>query len=325
MKNSLFLILFLLFSGCATKDYYKPDRKFLEEGNITLEKTLSSEIEFFTKKSATLKNGELIPQKKSIKKGFVSINNNLGKKGSILLVNNKKEIPFQKLIVTATKKGNLIAVLFVDNSFKLFDLEKNSSIFEYKFSDSLGLRKFIATPLFYKDLLVIPTLNGKLAIFDLKELKLIRTIVIAKKDYFNNLIFLEVKNDNLIASTRGNLFVISPTNVFEKSFNIKHILVKDNNIFIFTNEGDIKKFDFHLKELNSISFKYANIISPIFVGDSLFFVENGNGSYLIKTDKNLSTKKVYKLVSENLSEVNTFAKNGILYIGDEYIDLKEIK
>ena len=54
-------------------------------------------------------------------------------------------------------------------------------------------------------------------------------------------------------------------------------------------------------------------------------MENGNGSYLIKTDKNLSTKKVYKLVSENLSEVNTFAKNGILYIGDEYIDLKEIK
>jgi hypothetical protein len=323
MRNYLFIILVLLFSGCASKEYYKP--KNIENETIYIEKSLPSKIDFFTKKSATLENGELLPQKEKIQKGFISINTNLGKKGSILLVNNKKEIPFQKLIVTATKKGNLIAVLFVDNSFKLFDLEKNSSIFEYKFSDSLGLRKFIATPLFYKDLLVIPTLNGKLAIFDLKELKLIRTIVIAKKDYFNNLIFLEVKNDNLIASTRGNLLVISPTNVFEKSFNIKHILVKDNNIFIFTNEGDIKKFDFHLKELNSISFKYANIISPIFVGDSLFFVENGNGSYLIKTDKNLSTKKVYKLVSENLSEVNTFAKNGILYIGDEYIDLKEIK
>ena len=308
-------------TGCSTREYYKPKKI---EKEVSLNKELPSKIVFFNRKDATLENGDVIPENKKLPKGFVSLGNGLAKKGYILLVNNK-QIKFKKLIATANKKDNLVVVLFSDNSMKLINLKTNKTLFENNFGDSLALRKFVATPIFYKDLLVIPTLNGKLAIFNLKNNQLIREIVVSKKDYFSNVIFLKVIGDTLIAASRDNIISIAPGVFSQKEYNIKHIIADNNYIYVFTIEGDIKKLNLELKEIDSKLLKFANIIAPTIVDNNIYFVEYGDGTYLIKIDKNLTNLKVYELDSPSIDDSNVFAKNEILYIKDKYIDLKSIK
>ena len=313
-----------LFTGCSLREYYKPDKKHFVDKEISVDKELNSEIKYFNKDVATLKNGEVLPTKQKLPDGFVALDNNLAKKGYILRVGDR-EITFDTLIMTATQNKNLVAILFGDNHFELYDLKQNKSIASANFGEFLATRKFIAKPYFYKDLLLIPTLNGKMIVFDIKSKKIIRSVVVTQKDYFNNIIYLGVKKDSLIVASRDNILVITPNMIFNKPYNIKHVLVSDYNIYLFTIEGDVIKLNLVLKPLKKVSFKYANIIAPTFVGKYIYFVENGDDSYLIRMNKNLEHIKVYPLDSPDLSEVNTFVKNGILYIGDKYIKLKDIK
>lgn len=318
------IIAIALFTGCSLREYYKPDKKHFVDKEINVKKDLNSEITYFTKDVATLENGEVLPQKTKLPKDFVAIDENLAKKGDTLKVGDR-EIKFEKLIINATQNKNLVAILFADNHFELYDLNQNKSVATANFGDFLASRKFIAKPYFYKDLLLIPTLNGKMIVFDIKSKKIVRSVVVTQKDYFNNVIYLGVKKDSLIVASRDSILVITPNMVFNKSYNIKHILVSDYNIYLFTIEGDVVKLNLVLKPLKKVSFKYANIIAPVFVGKYIYFVENGKDSYLIRMNRKLDHIKVYPLDSPDLSEVNTFVKNGVLYIGDKYINLKDIK
>jgi len=323
-KYYLSLVALLFITGCSTREYYEPKKDVLANQEISLDKELPSDIKFFTRDDATLENGKVIPDNIKLPKGFVSLSKGLAKKGYILLVGNK-QIKFDKLIVQATKKDNLIAVVFSDNSMKVFDLNQNKAVLSNNFGDSLALRKFVAAPLFYKDLLIVPTLNGKLEIFNLKTKKLVREITVSKKDYFSNVIFLAVRHDTLIAASRDNIISIAPGVFAQKEYNIRHILASKYNVYVFTLEGDIKKLNLELKEVASKSLKFANIVAPTFVGKNIYFVEYGDGTYLIRMNRNLKNLKVYELNAPDITDSNAFTKDGVLYIGDKYIDLKSIK
>jgi len=322
MKKFYILLVLIFITGCSTREYYEP--KTIDK-SIDVSKNLPSKIGFFTKDVATLKTAEVIPLHKKLPKDFEALNNELAKKANTLLVDNKK-IKFDNLIVTAIKQNNLVVVLFANNSVKIYDLNKNKTIFSYKFDKYLGLRKFVAAPVFYKDLLIVPTLDGKLAVFsDNNGFKLVRTIIVSDKNYFSNIIFLAVKSNTLIAASRDKIISITPGVVSTKNYNIKHILVDNYNLYLFTTEGDIKKLNLQLREVKSLSLPFANIISPIFVGKYIYFIEYGDGTYLMRVDRNLEHLKVFKLNAPNIEDNSVFAKNGILYIGDKYIDLKSIK
>jgi hypothetical protein len=49
-----------------------------------------------------------------------------------------------------------------------------------------------------------------------------------------------------------------------------------------------------------VSLKFANIIAPTFVNNDIYFVEYGDGTHLIKIDKNLENLKVYYLDSSDI-------------------------
>jgi len=324
MKKYIYILgAILLFTGCGTREYFEPNKKDLSH-EVSVNQELESEINDFTRDVATLKDNKVLPINIKLPKGFIAIDNELAKKGYILLVNSK-QITFKNLIATATKSGNLVAIMFADNHFELYDLNQDKVIAKDSFGEYLASRKFIAKPYFYKDLLLLPTLNGKMIVFDLKKQKVIRSVIVSQKDYFNNIIYLGVKKDSLIVASRDNILVITPEMVFSKNYNIKHILVSGFNIYIFTIEGDVIKLNLVLKELSKKSFEYANIIAPTFVGKYIYFVENGDDSYLIRLNRNLKHTKIYPLDTVDLSEVNTFSKDGILYMGDKYINLKDIK
>jgi len=330
MKKRLILPILALFVFTGCKQYFEPNPKYVAQP-IYVTKDTRSPIIYFTRNVATLKDGTMLPSYNKLPQGFVAIDNELAKNGSILLVNGKK-IKFNSLIVTAKKRNNLIAILFGDNHFELYDLNKEKSIVNVTLGDVLALRKFVAQPYFYKDLLLIPSLNGKLVIFDLRIDKVIKSIVVSQKDYFNNIIYLDVKNDNLIVATRDRVLVISPNMVFSKEYNIKHILVDNNNIYVFTIEGDVIKLNFELKELVHKEFKYANIIFPMFYNNKIYFLTRGDHSFLIVLDKKLKDYQVIPLKDENRKEVmdtdelnletNVFGVNGKYFVEDYYFNLK---
>jgi len=329
---NLFLIglVSFLLSGCS-RDYFEPNPKTISKP-IYLTHTLPSHIEYFNQTTGTLKNGMVIPSNKILPKGFVAISNNLSKKGNILKIDNKN-IKFNSLIVTASKKDNLIGIIFGDNHFELYDLNKNKTIFSQSLGQSLANMKFITKPYFYKDLLLIPSLNGKVYIYDLKQNKMLKDILVSQKDYFNNIIFLSVKDDTLIIGSRDNLMLITPTLTTTKSYNIKHILVDDSGIYVFTIEGDIKKLNFVGKELKSQTLKYANIIFPMFYKNKIYFLTRGDKSFLVKMDKNLNLLsitplKVYVKDDDCYKDkpiylkTDVFGSNGFYYIGDYILKIK---
>ena len=327
----LSIISIILFTGCSTRSYFEPKKNIQKE--IIVKNNLNSKIINITKDIATLDNGNTIPKTTKLPKGFIALDKDLAIKGYILRVNNKF-ITFKKLIATAKKDGNLIAIIFGDNSFSLFNLNQNKIIYNYNFGPSLANRKFIAQPVFYKDLILIPSLNGQVGIYDKTKNKILNKITVSKKDYFNNIIYLGVKNDNLIMASRDEIKVISPMIHYSKSYNIRHILVDNNYIYIFTLSGEVKKLNFGLKELKHINFKYAIILSPTIYNGNIYFLSRGDKSYLVKLNKNLEDYKVYPLeyinnqiYSDNQIEPlylkqNIFANDGKYYIGDIYFKLK---
>jgi len=329
MKKIILSIAILFWiSGC--KQYFEPNPKEVSQP-IYVTKTIREPIEYFGRNVATLKDGTVLPMNKKLPKGFIAIDRELSKNGTVLLVNGKK-IKFNNLIVTAKKRGNLLAVLFSDNHFELYDLNQNKTIASANFGTFLALRKFIAQPYFYKELLLIPSLDGRLIIFDLTSNKVIRSIVVSQKDYFNNIIYLNVKDDNLIIATRDTLLVVSPNMVFTKKYNIKHILVDNNNIYVFTIEGNIIKLNFVLKEIARKEFRYANIIFPMFYNNKIYFLSRGDKSFLISIDKSLTDFNITPL-KEKVEDpdcdndalflkTNVFGTNGEYFIGDYYLKLK---
>jgi len=329
MKKRLILPILALFVFTGCKQYFEPNPNNIDK-KVFVSNINYTDIADFTKNTTTFKNGEVLPYNIKLPKGFIAIDKDLAKNGSILLVNGKK-IKFNSLIVTAKKRNNLIAILFGDNHFELYDLNQDKVIFNNKLGDVLALRKFVAQPYFYNDLLLIPSLDGKLIVFDLKLNKIIKTIVVSKKDYFNNIIYLNVKNDNLIVASRDRILVISPNMVFSKEYNIKHILVDDNNIYVFTIEGDVFELNFALKELAHKEFKYANIISPVFYNNKIYFLIAGTRNFIVKLDKDLNQYKIDELI-EKAKENNCYNiyflqtdvtfNNGTYYIGEYILKLK---
>ena len=328
----LSLIAIILFTGCSTRSYFEPKKNV--KNPIIIKSELNSPIINITKNIATLKNGETIPKTTKLPKGFIALDKNLAIKGYILRVNNKN-ITFKKLIATAKKNNNLIAIVFGDNSFGLFDLNQNKLISTYNFGPSLANRKFIAQPVFYKDLILVPSLNGKVGIYDKTKTQMLREIIVSKKDYFNNIIYLGVKNDNLIMASRDEIKVITPMMpVSSKSYNIRHILVGNKYIYIFTLSGEIKKLNFLLKDVKNINFKYAIILAPTIYNNKIYFLSRGNNSYLIKLNKNFSNYEIYpienidnqiysdKQLSPTYLKQNIFANNGKYYIGNLYLKIK---
>jgi len=329
MKKYFILVLSLFFiTACSTREYYKPSSNI--DKPIILKNKINGNILFFNKDIATLDNYKTIPYNTQLPKGFLAITKDIAKKGNVLLVDGKK-IKFNSLIVTAIKKDNLLAIIFGDNHFELYDLNQNQTIASESFGEFLAARKFVAAPYFYKQLLLIPTLNGKLVIFDLNNYKVVRSLVVSQKDYFNNIIYLNVVNDSLIVASRDNIIVITPGLVINKNYNIKHILVDGEYIYIFTTEGKIIKTNLLLKPIKEKEFRFANIVEPIFFNNKIYFLNRGYRTYLINIDKDLNNYSVrgIKIIQKdeclndyvNLQQ-NVFGYNGIYYIGNYILKLK---
>ncbi len=321
----------LFLGGCANKTIYEPKST---QGKVGYDTTLKSGgIKSVVREGAMTYDNRVVTKKEGVlnlklPKGFSFVNESGGyiiaadENGSMKIFSKENQEIFSKNygknIVAASLKGDLAALVFSDNSIMLYDIKSDKVLYEEALEKVIAIDSRAANPIFLNDIIIYPTLDGRLLIMDLTRKTVLRDVAISDKELFNNVIFLKVSNNILVAATASKVIVITPKNIYTYKEDIKDILYIGKDIYLFAKSGKVIHLDEKLQKINESDFEFANFVAVASIGDKLYGVEN-NG-YLIEMDKKLSNIKVKKL-KDKVKKASIFAHKA-LYIGDKVINIK---
>ena len=306
MKQFLILtsILFLL-TACESKKYFEPEN--VNDSLKIEESPLSSSVKSINREGATLEDGTVITNngisKIKLPENFQFLN--VSNKGKVIATNYKdklligeEEIDIGNVVIAASLKDNKLALIYSNNTIELLDLDTKKTLYKEYLSLSLANDTRMVNPYFRGNLLLFPTLNGRVIIVSLNTNKSVKNISVDLDSEFNNIIFLKVIEDKqtLIAATPNKIVSISSSNISSKDYEIRDIINKGNNTYIATIDGRIIKLDLNLEELASKKYKYSKIHALTFT-DSLYAVESQN--YIIKINDDFSEDTIFDFDFDN--------------------------
>ncbi|QCD53068.1 LptM family lipoprotein [Campylobacter sp. RM16192] len=328
---SIMSALFLL-TGCGTKrQYFEPENVDLK---ANLDHTLPSYILTTSTNGAILQNGMVVT-----KNGVLSDDINFSKDtillnayddkiitssldGNLMVTSKTKEVLFQRsfneAIVSAAIEGNKLALITASNVIYLIDTIKNTNLLEFESSDIYTQDSRVAAPYFMSSLVIFPTLDGKIMIVDKSQGRILKDVVISSEEFFNNIIFLEVINDTMIAATGKKIVAINPERTLYYNGEIKNIVSHKDRLYILKKDGEILLTDINLQKLNSINFKFAIFSNAITLDDYLYVIEKKG--YLIKADLDLKNHQIFRLSDE--IEDKSFIGFREFYYDNKYLKLK---
>lgn len=326
------LVLLLVLGGCGTKrQYFEPETL---SGKVSYDGSLPASIVDSVRDGATLENGQLITKKGLsnviLPEGFVFLSEDneryvaVSKCGELNIVDANKKILFsQKFDITvasAKLKDNLLAIVLGSNELILVDIKDGKHLLNLKQDNVYVLDSRIASPYFLGDLIVFPTLDGKLVIVDEKTKKPIRDVVVSNEKFFGNIIYLQVLGDRLVAATKSKVVSINPKSMGFLEADVKDVIVLENRIFVFTKDGRVILTDADLKVIKERKFPFATFAGTIY-GDYIYMIEKGG--YVIATDLDLISLNVYKLPDE--IETHMFTTGDALYYKNHFFKLNKKK
>lgn len=306
MKHFLILLatLFLL-TACGSKKYFEP-----EDVKSTLkieESKLSSSIKSMNREGATLEDGTIITKdgvsKFKLPENFEFLNTS--NTGKVLATNNKdtllignEEFKVDNIVVAASLKDNKLALVYSNNSIELLNVDTKKTLFKEYLSVSLANDSRIANPHFMGNLVLFPTLNGKIIIISSETNESIKNISVDLDNQFNNIIFLKVIQDKqtLIVASPNKIVTISTKNILSKDYEIRDIITNGNNVYIATIDGRLIKLNLALEELKSRKFKYSKIHALAYT-TSLYAIESQK--FLIQVNDDFTNDKVYDFDFDN--------------------------
>lgn len=329
MKNFALvsIILALFLSGCNTKrQYFEPE---ITSKDSIKKHSLDSKISDVSIAGVTLKNGNIITKngqnsKIKLKEGFkflgeddgLFISANLD--GVLEVSDDSGNIVFSKqygsAIVTASIKSGLIAAVSALNHIYLIDLNSAQTLMEYKSSEIFAIDSRVAAPVFLNSIIIYPSLDGRIYVVQ-KSGQILKDIVISSETFFNNVTYLDVIDDNMIAATAKKVIVINPQKISYFDGEIKNFIRHGNEIFIFKKDGGVVKTDLELNELAKNYFKFAIFSGASVVNDKLYIVEKTG--YIIQTDLNLANAKIIELGDE--IDDKSFISGDKFYYDNEFV------
>ena len=303
MKYRLILLAgFIFFAGCSSKVYEPEKTQPLKLHSKDISNNLSeytkNTLTFSTlklkyvKKKGLLDDGIRVVKVYYDAKGhylgkFTKINKDLAVNGNrLLVISSKKVYKLPYLIYSATKKDGLVAVVFENGKYGLYDLKNSNMKFTFDGDSVISVKYMHASPLFYKDLILYPMLSGNVAVVDAVNDKYIRTLNISQNQFNDNVIFLKIVNNQLFMATPSRLILFNPQFLIDYSADIKHIIDYKGYLYIFTNDGHIIKLDSNLKEIKKIKLPYASFFAPSVCNGYIWTVERGG--YLIRISPDLN-------------------------------------
>ncbi len=323
IKFTAVATLIYLLSGCGSKQYFEPENV---DGTFRQTfKSLNADIVDFNKSGATLSDGSFITNKgitkNPINSEFFFVNTSDGNiisadaKGNIAI--NNQIIKLENIIISATLNKNLLAIVYLDNSVAVYDIVQNKTIFKEYLGESLANDTKVTNPIFMSDLILFPSLNGKVIVYSITDAKVIRDIIVdASNKQFKNITFFEVVDEQLIAATANSVLSIG-ANLHSLNLEIKDIATRDNKIYIATIDGKILVMDNRLKPYNEQKFKFGKIFGMGFGKDAVYAIEQSG--YIIKMDRDLKNPSILNISFDN--EEKFISIGNKLYFGNQYIEL----
>ena len=321
----LSLSALFLFTACSGKKYFEPEDV---SSNIELNKeSMSSSILSMNKIGATLENNKIITDKGissfELPENFEFINTTAD--GRVIATNyidkiliGKEERAVKDVVVAASLKDNKLALVYSSNIIELIDTNTNKTLYKEYFQSSLANDTRIANPHFMGNLILFPTLNGKVVIVSTLTNESIRNISVDPDKEFNNIISLNVieSSQTLIVASPNKVVSISPKEIISKDYELRDIIINKDDVYIATIDGQIIKLTPNLVEVAKKKYKYAKIHALGF-SDSLYAVESQG--FLINLNKNLTDDKIYKFSFDN--EERMIAIGNKIYYDSKYITL----
>lgn len=244
-----------------------------------------------------------------------------------LLRDQTTEIKTNGCVIAASikqdSKYNLLAGILGDNTAFLYDLNTKAEIFKDKGEGVYAISSNIANPVFMDTLVIFPTLDGRLNTIDLSTLKSVRNIIVNTDKFLNNIIYLKVNNDELIAATQKKIYSLIKGESYNKDLELRDLYFDNNFIYVLSLNGYIYKLDKTLGEVRSVKLPYANLNALIFKDNKLYTYEN-SGGYLIELNLDDFSYNAYKMRFGMQSLLRIFSKkSSIFYVDDRiYINKK---
>ena len=333
MKKTLIftLLLSFLFLGCSTKrQYFEPSDENIT-GDMKFNGSLPSEIVAVSKDGATLKDGEVI-SKNGLVKNFKVLKSEkfLGEydgnfvvtdiNGTLKVVGSTGAVKFEKALgrqaLSANIRGDDLALVMSDDSIMLIKLSSGAVVLDHKVGDAFAIDSRVASPIFINQLIAYPALDGLVSIAENVGGRSARDFVVSNQPFFNNIIALENKGDNLYAVTATRLMLVSPAGNKNHNVDIKDVIFSGDRIYLFLKDGKVELLDRGLNLIKSRKFTFAQFSGALLSGDYLYIIER-NG-YVIRVDENLEGQAIYELNGE--FDDKSFIAGSSFYYDDKILN-----
>lgn len=314
-----------LFTACSGKKYFEPEDV---SSNIELNKeSMSSSITSMNRIGATLEDKRIITNNGissfELPENFDFLN--VTSDGKILATNyidkiliGSQERVVKDVVVAASLKDNKLALVYSSNTIELIDIDTNKTLFKEYLPISLANDTRITNPYFMGNLILFPTLNGKVIIVSALTNESVRNISVDPDSEFNNIISLNVieSSQTLIVASPNKVVSISTKEILAKNYEIRDIIVNKEDVYLATIDGQIIKLTPSLEEVAKKKYKYAKIHALAY-SDSLYAVESQG--YLINLNQDFTDDKIYKFGFDN--EERMIAVGNKIYFDSKYITL----
>ncbi|BDY12281.1 hypothetical protein [Hydrogenimonas cancrithermarum] len=335
IRSSVFSFLLLLFAllgtGCSEKNYFEPETI---EGVVNYDGELPAKIVEIGYDSATLANGQVITEEGLLSYHLPKGYRYIAQSGPLvaaagdckpnIIFNTETnssdtiDLPRRLLAALFIPGTDAIAFLIEGNSYGIYDYKAKKTIVKYGSDPALTADIRIASPMMLEQLVLIPTLDGKLVILNKNNGAKVREIVVGKGEEFNNIIFLDVIGNRLVAATPHRIISVSPKLMDAQTLEISHVLFLEDGIYILSKEGTIYHCDTDLKILQSRKFPFAHFVGAIY-GEFIYLIEKQG--YIIATDPVLASENVFEIPDE--IDDWFFATKDTLYYEKYYFKLHQ--
>ena len=315
--NSITIAVAIVLAGCSTKEVYEP--KNIKD---TWQKTSTIQ----DNNNKVVINSTVLDVKVSENERVIGYSNGwiitASIDGDLTLTSEsnastQQHLTLKQTIATASVKGDTLAVLFADNEMALYSLSTKELLFKEQGGKSLVVNAKIVPPLFYKDLVLYATLDGKVVIVNVEMKKILRSVIVSSHEHFNNTIYLQFIDNKIVAATGYELLSLAQKE-HRARYELRDALYDGKHLYIATKQGEIIALTSNLQEVGKKKFPFAHIIGMISKDKKLYILEKEG--YLIVLDKNMLDYDVYELSIDDDAEIYT--TQDAFYVGDTKISIK---
>jgi hypothetical protein len=331
MRSNLFplaVAAMLLLGGCSSKEVFSPEETV---GSWSTGPSLPDDIVDVTYDGALLEEGQVITregvQKTVVPEGFRFLGSSDGRTvaasvdGKLLLIPESGganvEFELKKSIAGASVRGNTLAVLFADNDMALYTISDKQLIMKERGTSPSAVDNRIVNPYFFNDLVLFPTLDGKIVIVHTGEKKRLRSIIVSSEEHFNNIIYFKIIGNTIVAATSTTLFSMADKEVRE-AYDLRDVAFDQEGIWVTTKQGEVIAMTPSLQVKAKLKFPFAHFLGMIATDKHVFVLEKEG--YLIMLDKALNGYKIY---DADVEEGAVFAGDQAFYFGSESLPLSK--